>query len=683
MAAVAASDVGVNVVWSFVRLKHVNRVPIHEALVCALCLLRESTTPSHHARALKALGTLGYWRSAWAAYNLVKERGSSMGVVSEVRQMVLSATLNAMAKAGQWRACEAVVKEQEELTVSSHEDRDHGCVDSDSKAKAAVQSLSGRPFLLSVDCCNAVLHAYAVTGEHIRAIKFFSAQTNARSPQAYTSLMQACEKAGDFVAARKVFELQMGSLVAAAGAGREKAEPEASSMADGLKISDGSCPEKNFDMVQLASMIANCAKTGDSETALKLLALAEGHQRTSEKANLMKHSPGSSTASNHLHCSSSSSSSPGPPPTSLSVEKNPIPDEKKKNLATTPAAPDLVLYTSTLVACERAGRWEDALEVLQRMRQKQVDHFLPTRRAKAPKTGLSSCFFICIAACEKARKFSHSEDLVREMQHLKLIRTTPGRQLRQQGSEEDHVAETFPWTGIGSSFDKVDTSSCSNNEHLSTAAPLIPAPALFDWEDNSSFDSCANRSTSDGSTGTRTSASWSSSETAFSGGASASRDRLSPRPASGPPSTTKIGARTDRTATSCAQQDHHDVLDQDHLAADADDSRLSFSSEPLVFDLHGLPAAAARAMVRVVIAKECGTGLDLVFVTGRESHSKATTLTKHRLRPALERMLRAELGLSCRALPGNDGRLLVTGASLESRRRQVRRNEEGAAHDHQ
>ncbi|CAD7968543.1 unnamed protein product, partial [Amoebophrya sp. A25] len=163
----------------------------------SLALLQTSTRSSHHARALKALGEIGYWRSAVAALSyLVVEAevaessaaaGRGLGVLEDharhvepsIHAMVWAAALHAVSKACEWQMCERLLVE-----------------------------LGGR--LEGNDDGEA---AYALAGQAKRAIEHLLGDgvvpMHRRTPQSYTCVMQACERAKNFVAARRIFAMML------------------------------------------------------------------------------------------------------------------------------------------------------------------------------------------------------------------------------------------------------------------------------------------------------------------------------------------------------------------------------------------------------------------------------------------------------------------------------------------
>eukprot|EP00392_Amoebophrya_sp_AT5.2_P002272 g2277.t1 len=270
--------------------------------------------------------------------------------------MVTSAALHALAKAGQWRLCEEIY----------------------SFAAAGAGAAGGAEAVISDDACNAMLQAYAVAGEHARAVRFFKVvlqglnridglgPPDSRSPevvddagkgtkteqkqrrtstpagkrwnpQAYTILMQACERGGDFATSRMLFD----KMVEEIGAKRQREQEQ---------IFFKNIPNDN-----------RAALTVDS----------------------------------------------------------------------------LLLYTTALSACARAAgetarkdHFEPAataLSLLDEMRAKKVSYFSATKRGKTAKSGLACCFFLGIHACENAKRFRQSEELAQELLDLKLVDLRPAR----------------------------------------------------------------------------------------------------------------------------------------------------------------------------------------------------------------------------------------------------------------
>ncbi|CAD7968541.1 unnamed protein product [Amoebophrya sp. A25] len=450
-------------------------------------------------------------------------------------------------------------------------------------------------------------------------------------------------------------------------------------------------------MVALTHMISICAK-GDSPEYDTAIELFENARRKTAPA-----APGERAVEADLGCVDGMVSKP--PSASPTAHTQRL---------------DLPAFQAMLTVCHRAGKWQKALDILDIMRKEKVDFFELSKRGKTPKSGLASCFFTCISACEANGQYVTSEKLFQEMWAMRLVslradgngmweekskskkdtdknlshRSLAGVAAENAGEGEDDEPVgrfTFgkPEPDVKTDAQQgISESSCKPEENMNIFSAYVAARGRCDKDTETASQITSER-----------------------GWLEAVDDALLTKiPKNEHFDWEDINFLQEPCAPATTQEAHsHQEYEADCSAPTSRTSEMISLTSKRTVDLHGLPSAAARAAVRVVLQRECAkiiasssssakSGINeacssgtttssssdtadeetpaivptsnrsIIFLTGRGHHSKVETPMGNRLQCVVERMIREELELDCSPVPHNNGALMITEDALRRRR---------------
>jgi len=346
----------------FCRLKFADEIDPQQVMESCLVLLFPEKPAdmkfSHCARAIKALGQIGYWKSAkMGLFTVIVQQQQQEGAAEEAglpHVMVFNAALEAMSSAGEWFLADQLLRQM-------------------------IDEYHMKPSVASYNC---VLTGCAAVGEAGKALELLEEMKGYEpavlkpNAQTFIACMRACNRAGRIQDTARLF-LEMGPACSSGGGGgKNKRE---------LESGEGTCGEESEgevstkkggeqgqevkkDLTCYNSLISACAQRGHWQQATALLR----ELRTLSKGG------------------------------------------GRKDLA-----PDIAGYATVLSACDKADRYQECLSILSMMRREKFHFFDPKNRNNILKTGMApgmlSCFFTAIACCERNKQFKDAESLFKEM----------------------------------------------------------------------------------------------------------------------------------------------------------------------------------------------------------------------------------------------------------------------------